>query len=462
MAQPDGLPFEILSNIFRLFVEDQETQWLRGELSPPSRLLTVCGICAYWRHVALGTPQLWAFVLQYFLVRGNLSATNLMQRAIERTAPMLFKFYLHQVMKYPERLPELVEVLGDPCNAARCTEIHCPFETMDGLRAMQHAFAAPFDALEKATIKSSWSKPGDFWEGPSLHFFQNAPLLRCVSLEWRDASNSLTPPIRLVLPWGQLTDLSLHIESPHVCHEILARCTMLTKAWIYTENWPQDRVDADSSPSIDAISLPFLETFTLLICLSVNSEHPADLRPWLTPLNSPALLNFCISILVHSNEPTGTNRLGIKHAPALHDFLDRTPTITNFTISGGDFSFTPRELVDLLLHMPALNYLKVRGYFDGNILLDALRFVPGQPVVAPLLTFLEWCLPLESFNEARLLAFILSRWWPDAEPRAGVARLAGTYFITDSSHAFDEVSDDFEKEMERIGKEGFDWMFGVF
>nr|GAT47433.1 predicted protein [Mycena chlorophos] len=300
---------------------------------------------------------------------------------------------------------------------------------------------------------------GDFWEGPALHFFPNAPLLRCVDLEWRDAS-SLTPPIRLVLPWGQLTDLNLHIESPFVCREILARCTVLTRAWIYTENWPQDRVDADSSPGLGVISLPFLETFNLLISMPAKPEHPTDLHPWFAPLNTPVLRVLGISILSNSHDPT--NSIGTNHAPALHNFLERTPTITNFTASGGDLSFTPGQLVDLLLHIPAVRTLKVRAYFDGNILLDALRYVPGQPVVAPQLTFLEWCIPLEFFDEARLLAFILSRWWPGAEPRAGVARLAGTYFITDGSHMFDEVSDDFEKEMERIGKEGFDWMFAVF
>ncbi|KAF7302564.1 hypothetical protein HMN09_00890900 [Mycena chlorophos] len=391
-----ALPSELLSQIFLLIVEERGSGF-PGYLPIPERLLVLSSVCADWRRCALTLPRLWGYVLGMWLHTWSPMA-NL---AIERSAPLPFSFLTYQACPHPTRLVELLEPLADPAHAARCRTFQCRVETWDELRALERVSAGEFTILESVTIESGWKHEHDA-EGLPLSIFPNAPKLRTARLQ--------APLGVAALPWSQLTDINLHLESAKQCRDILAQCTQLVEATIFAGCWP-----AEEAPAAGSLHLPALEQLQLTISVPSDIPLPCDIGGWFRALQTPELWNLDLS--VHSLRPDWQPGASTTGFDALQDFVTCTPSITRFAASE---ALTAPQVLAVLTRLPGLTQLYVGGEVDdANSLFDALVVSSAAPPLVPRLESLHISIPPDYFDEARFLACILSRWWPGDEDEDG-------------------------------------------
>jgi hypothetical protein len=224
------LPNEIVSEIFIHFLPAYpEYPPLTGLLSPT--LLT--HICRKWREIALSTPTLWSAITSYndgIPVKQKAHLFELWLKS-SRPCPLSLQILgmdaaeiLATVMPHRARWEHLVFFL--PLSS---------LPVIDGpMPLLRHLNLSFFDAADATEV----------------FVFCDAPLLRSVILEDVAVTS-------IMLPWAQLTSLTLLSVAPWECVPILQKTSNLVHCELKVY------FDSDGQPGPD-IPLPCLESLTLV------------------------------------------------------------------------------------------------------------------------------------------------------------------------------------------------------
>ncbi|KAJ7770642.1 hypothetical protein B0H16DRAFT_1774684 [Mycena metata] len=231
------LPNEIVSEIFVHFLPVYpKPAPLAGTLSPT----TLTHICRKWRNIALTTPTLW---------RAAYLSINEEDEIADSDIFIPFDQQLHELDVWLNRSRccplsiEIEETFDSPRNfffpSAQCARWEYLWVSL--LFQPFLAIAGPLPLLRHLDILVDEPGVGD----PVV--FPEAPLLRSVIL------NDLALET-VILPWAQLTSLTLHCVFPHECVPVLQQTSNLVDCQLYlvssTGPWPD-------------VTLPRLESLTL-------------------------------------------------------------------------------------------------------------------------------------------------------------------------------------------------------
>ncbi|KAF7357502.1 F-box domain-containing protein [Mycena sanguinolenta] len=201
----------------------------------------------------------------------------------------------------------------------------------------------------------------------------------------------------VLLPWAQLTNLTLDYPSLDAILDILAQCASLVYASLITSRW---------HVYVAAVQLtrpPII--LSHLHALSLDLEHPKHMTRFKSVVSAPAL------------EILHLNFMSMHHTTRA-PFLMQSPNITRLEICGSH-SLTSHELVGTLRHTVLLTHLELayltRHSLD-DALIDALSCKDG---VAPLVPYLHHLvlkkIDTHGFATKAFEHMLLSRWWTDAE-----------------------------------------------
>ncbi|KAJ7834302.1 hypothetical protein B0H13DRAFT_2678693 [Mycena leptocephala] len=229
------LPNEIVSEIFMHFLPAYpEYPPLTGLLSPT--LLT--HICCRWREIALGTPALWSAITSSY--HGYI--------------PLKQKAHLFDLWLKRSRFCPLSLQIGGGMGIDEFLAVVVPhrarwehLELEDTSLACLPIIDGPMPLLRHLNLSLYHS----FTDAPEVFAFRDAPLLRTVVLS-PDAASSV------ILPWAQLTSLTLFNVYPRVCVPILQQTSNLVRCEL--EVW----FDSDNHEHGPDITLRYLESLTLV------------------------------------------------------------------------------------------------------------------------------------------------------------------------------------------------------
>ncbi|KAJ7629799.1 hypothetical protein DFH06DRAFT_1480338 [Mycena polygramma] len=203
---------------------------LAGSLSPA--LLTQ--ICRRWREVALGIPKLWSVISS----RDNYTAhgeAHMFQLWLERSrcSPLHLRLGTHRNRPHDQVVEAVI-----PHHA------RWEYLEIDRYADERQIFAGPMPLLRHLQL---YRVVESLWDTVSL----DAPLLRTVGLNDVAAS-------RVILPWAQLTSLTLSSVYPSECVPILMQTLKLVHCDLGVFFDPHE----DNEPRRD-IPLPCLESLVL-------------------------------------------------------------------------------------------------------------------------------------------------------------------------------------------------------
>ncbi|KAF7367577.1 hypothetical protein MSAN_00820900 [Mycena sanguinolenta] len=412
------LPIELLVEIFSLAIEDET------HIEDAHRISQVC---SDWRKVAHATPRLWTRAIRVDLGsqkidgREQLYADGL-EAWLARSAPLpvSISLELYQENSDPRILEEVLKI------APRFRSVHCPdFSPLRLIRRLAGCRLDSLEELELGIIDSVLS----ISEHPA---FTMVPRLRKSSI------TIVSDEPHILIPWGQLTDLTLDSDSVDIILDILPQCATLTCASLITSGW---------SPNVAAAQLtrPPL-TLSHLHTFSLELTPPEHMRKILGVVSAPALE------ILHLNFQELED--GLQSPAPLAAFLIQSPNITRLEILSGPYSPTSHEVIVALGHTAHLTHLKLadpRGRFLDDTLIEALICKDGVAALVPHLHNLV----LDDIDEDRfatdaLESLFVSRWRTDAEITLGapaVARwshveLRGTY------------SEQFKESMKMLQRKG--------
>ncbi|KAJ7909672.1 hypothetical protein B0H13DRAFT_2330127 [Mycena leptocephala] len=226
------LPNEIVSDIFMHFLPFYHLfPPLIGLLSPT--LLTQ--ICRRWREIALGTPALWSTITSY-----------------HPSIDIPFDLAIHAFDAWLKR--------------SRCCPVSSRFDANESQMDVAEflAMVVPHRARLEHLKLSSWRSYLPILDGPM-------PLLRYLDLRLFDSSEAIScremPLLRtvvlnddaafsVILPWAQLTSLTLLCVYPEECVPILLQTSSLVHCKLELFDSTNDQPTPD-------ITLPCLESLTL-------------------------------------------------------------------------------------------------------------------------------------------------------------------------------------------------------
>ncbi|KAJ7841543.1 hypothetical protein B0H13DRAFT_2414683 [Mycena leptocephala] len=225
------LPNEIVSEIFMHFLPTYRFPPLTGLFSPT--LLT--HVCRRWREIALSTPTLWSAIgASYY------DGIPLKQKA------HLFDLWL----KRSQPRPLSLQIVGT--NVAEILAAVVPhrarWEHLDFRLPPSHLHTiidGAMPLLRHLDLELSGYSAIDVFAT-----FRDMPLLRSVILN--DVS------LHVILPWGQLTSLTLAIVNPRDCFLILQQTSNLVRCVLKLEAM----YGGNDQPGPD-ITLPYLESLSI-------------------------------------------------------------------------------------------------------------------------------------------------------------------------------------------------------
>ncbi|KAF7367563.1 hypothetical protein MSAN_00819400 [Mycena sanguinolenta] len=377
------LPIELLVEIFRLAIDDET------HIEDAHR---ISQICSDWRKIAHATPRLWTGLIyvdlgsQKIFGREQLYADGL-TAWLARSAPLPVPISL-----------ELYRENSDPCIveevfriAPRISSLHCP--NYLPLSLIRRLAECRLDSLEELELGLPDSDPNTS-EFPAL---TTAPRLRKSSI----TISSGQPHI--LVPWAQLTDLTLDCDSIDVILDILPQCAILTCASLITSGW------STNAAAVQLTRPPL--TLSHLHTLSLEFTPLEHMREILGVVTAPALE------ILHLNFQELDEEL---QSPAsLAAFLMQSPNITQLEIICGFFTPTSHELIVTLEHTVRLTHLKLVDPYRVSLdhaLIAALSYKENSTPLVPRLRDLVLAdIDPNGFATAALENMFFSRWWTDTE-----------------------------------------------
>ncbi|KAJ7681899.1 hypothetical protein DFH06DRAFT_283942 [Mycena polygramma] len=264
------LPNELISEIFVHFVPVYPSSPpLAGPLSPH----TLTQICRRWREIALATPALWR------AISSEEDKIHLVKACLHRSGRSLLSI---QTREFYYTEPETLKVLVLHCARWEHVNLHFGFSQLSVLAEL----AMPFlRELEIRISEGGGSEPLPDFALP-MPTESRMPLLRAATLWDFHYSSDL-------LPWFQLTSLTLIGKEPSECTQVLAHTTNL----VFCE-----LILYGSEPQSPDTLLPRLET---LVLVDFHLEY-SDSVGYLSNFVVPALRRLQVPDNSLAPDPTVT------------------------------------------------------------------------------------------------------------------------------------------------------------
>ncbi|KAJ6485919.1 hypothetical protein C8R45DRAFT_1214598 [Mycena sanguinolenta] len=321
----------LLTPIRRLPPELLQEVFLLAATSPLDVVIRLAHVCSYWRAVALDISQLWATI--------RLPISN----------PQL-NFYLSHAKSAP--LSIFCQPRTQACALKKIARLSLHWRSLD------LSVASSFDQLNvihqripllkylrlsPCAIEAFRARP---------YIFGGAPCLRRVSL---DAGRRFISPSLFVLPWGQITFLTLRCVDFPVFSEFLRQCPRL----LYFN------VEIASS------AVPTAETESSVRKLVLRGAHCQEA---IVAHRFPKLLSLCIDKSMYNQHPDFLAFLARSSHLEMLSVLGRTNTLAPWTPS-----------VELLMATPSLRIILLRDWDnDCRMAIVTPKFLTTR-LVAPLL-----------------------------------------------------------------------------
>ncbi|KAJ7637928.1 hypothetical protein DFH06DRAFT_1335570 [Mycena polygramma] len=298
-------------------------------------------VCADWRQVANGTPQLWTGLVSLVITNRTLAKmhdtrnVDGMKAWLARSAPLaipvLTSFELEGPdVTLPPVLAEVLKISPRWCSLKMSRWAPASYFTCLAERGL--------DNLEELDL--SLGSDFDYTILPSFSIL--APRLRKLHMNSH---------CRTSMPWAQLTDISLsHGPSPDIALGILAQCPSLVKVDINTVGW-------STLPQLgtDVITLQHLRTL-LLAFIGSDGPHERHFMPFLERLSAPTLELLNLNIpLPHLIWPRS----------AFTAFQLLSPNMTQLAIVASD-ALTSDDLRAALFHASLLTHLTLHHWHSEN------------------------------------------------------------------------------------------------
>ncbi|KAJ7043038.1 hypothetical protein C8F04DRAFT_27703 [Mycena alexandri] len=260
------LPNEMVSEFFIHFLPAYPLcPPLTGRFSP----MTLTQVCGAWRGKALSTPSLWRAISLSF----------------HSDLPPLYQ--RHEADAWVRRshsLPIAVEIL-DATSANRSDNESEVLATLAAHRACCEHLTVHLETASVVALQGPMPRLRhldlDFhYEHSGITDFSEAPLLRTVALDYVAAR-------MVLLPWAQITSLTLDVVSPMECDRLLRQTPNLTHC--HLRIFVEDE-GGDDGPPPD-VTLAYLDSLTLV---TVADPIPA-VNGYLGTFIVPALRRLKIS-----------------------------------------------------------------------------------------------------------------------------------------------------------------------
>ncbi|KAJ6502052.1 hypothetical protein C8R45DRAFT_975189 [Mycena sanguinolenta] len=301
----------------------------------------------------------------------------------------------------------------------------CCLPNKTSLSVVGQLVEARLENLERLDLGRVEFNGDDFTSFPS---FTTATVPRLQKLGLDIRSDTLP----LLMPWIQLTDLTLRTHIPNIALDILAQCTNLIRAVVHTPGLAaltEARQGIIALNHLQALSIHFFRA----------AEH---FIPFLSYLSAPALEGVCLDF-------GETNTDALWSQAHFTVFQLRAPNVTHLMLNCS--CLTSDDLRAALHHAPFLTHLEI-AYGDciDDALLDALCYKAGASPLAPRLQNLFLTdIGDNNFTEDILAGMIASRWWTDAELAARLVPPAVARWTRIELHG-DELSESFFEMLEYL------------
>ncbi|KAK7023099.1 hypothetical protein R3P38DRAFT_2957515 [Favolaschia claudopus] len=374
------LPAELLVEIF-LLVRDSYPDL--PEKNRIRRTQELSHVCAFWRSVALTTPQLWTDKL-WNTPKTTPTASSLagIQQWLDRSAPFHIPVYfcIEQLFWGTVDAQPLVDTLATVARRWKTADF-----TVFSLDVLSAIPVGSLQSLEELDLCSP-----DMESHSKVPAFLTAEHLHSICLDTVRTS-------KFLLPWSQLSYITITDPDPMECLEVLVQCATLEHAVFCTELWKHPP-DMSQRP---------MTTLNRLSFITVEFDDGAQgiYAPFITRLALPSLNTLD---LVPSDSPWPSTEFS--------QFLLRSPNIECLAITRSILD--PNNLLAALRHAPSLITLELYSCsecIDDSILV-ALQYSLSDTIhIAPKLQCLRWTYTGNNFSEEALDAMIQSRWWTDAQ-----------------------------------------------
>ncbi|KAF7357618.1 hypothetical protein MSAN_01358200 [Mycena sanguinolenta] len=366
------LPVELLSEIFKLSIEDGT------HIQDAHRISQVC---AHWRRVAHSTPRLWTRPLTVDLCKGKTVADGLKTWML-RSFPLPISISFMPLRMCEDINPAIVEEVLKV--APRSSSLLFPIMYLTPFSFVMQLAQRRLDSLEEMELGRI-----DKTDHSPLTF--TAPRLRKFSM-------ADPRPWQIIVPWTQLTDLVFHSHSHKDTFGILAQCTNLLRMSMTTVAWHR-------FPEAEPDNLVLGRLRTLILHFM---EESGAITPFFDFISAPCLriLRLCVD----QEQPW---------TPAsFTTFQLRAPNITRLEFTRSN-SLTSDDVVAVMIHAPSLTHLKISycaECFD-DVFVRTLYYKDGVKPLVPRLhnLFVRQWYHMVNFTETVLAGMIASRWRSDAE-----------------------------------------------
>ncbi|KAJ6463590.1 hypothetical protein C8R47DRAFT_80294 [Mycena vitilis] len=228
------LPNEVVSEIFMQFLWTFPYCSTFGGIGSPIRLTQ---ICQSWREIAVYTPALW----RAMTCRGN---NALIDMWLSRSACCSLSIKIERTFPAPDCSQALFAFLTH-----RSRWEHVDFDLLSSYLSVMDDGPTPLLRYLRVSIGEL---PNSWGSSPVIATFNDAPMLRIVALNYFAAAN-------IVLPWAQLTSLTLEDVSPRDWVPILRQ------TWNLVECRLGVTYDAGAGRPWTDVTILSLESLTLTV-----------------------------------------------------------------------------------------------------------------------------------------------------------------------------------------------------
>ncbi|KAJ7505818.1 hypothetical protein B0H11DRAFT_1976317 [Mycena galericulata] len=429
IAPIQKLSADLLVEIFLNAVDDVSDLFGSSEDVKPSLLAlrqvcVLCGVCAYWRRLAVTTPMLWVSLIPISTSKPPSDAYIATAKTfLERSAPLPIPVSLHSEVPEASPLVDFVYSLAPrwrslsviSSSASRLCSL--PRTTLQNLRAVALT-------LYEEDIPT---------DGSTVTVFLGAPRLSVVALDVQQTSH-------FPMPWYQLTELWLTEKSSQMCLDILVQCTnIVTAGFSYMEPWIQ------SPGSVSITRLSHLHELSL----EFGNSEGRHIMAFFRSLDLPALADLTIEPYQKPSWSSADFTAFQRRSPNIEDL-----TIESCSLSVGDLNCILREA-------PNLVKLRLEVRLDNSVL-ELFQYSSINTVhLTPRLQELTLWSTEDNFEETVLAKMIQSRWWTDPQRLAlsvppAVARWEDLYIHRrdEEYNDFGDSSEAFKLTVDRLREEG--------
>ncbi|KAF7353643.1 hypothetical protein MVEN_01049000 [Mycena venus] len=272
-----NLPPEVLQHIFIMAVPSDRNPVMHSSEAP----VLLGRVCSSWRRIAFATPQLWASIHvvtpQVDYSESAISPGEIRRMAMEEwlarsgACPLSISIWVSRAAwgaAAAAAASPFVETILPLANRWKDIELRVPSDSLDSFHYLQ---GPDVPWLKSLSVTNGGSLARDDWSG-NLVFLQQAPQLHALSLT-HDGNVSLP-----LLPWGQLTSLSLSPTqeffglNTEMTLEILSQCLNLRMCTLHFPQTPRG-VQTTSSARVAVVTLPHL---SVLAVRATNFETTDD------------------------------------------------------------------------------------------------------------------------------------------------------------------------------------------